>query len=362
MPEHRFRHGGATSAMGHELSIGRSRSDSALPQYVVGVCVNRHAKNQAPLRQQAPPHCHGADGMPGACALKTDCPGSRRKTPGSPGAPSPLWRSRGAAAHRCQARPFLGWRENRRARGIRRLPIQGRGPSYRSQPHRSPRSWPRIRRAAFSHPGEVKVERGLSGKSGGGQTRGDAARIVLRAGKRIRAGAAVIGNDEDKRGPCLPGLRRRELPVLGDNGARNVRRLRAIALFHRERAQRFGQPGEPHFWPREDLYERAGEWIAPSFTLILRFLAGSGSVEYQRLGAGRGGEDRGQAKKEKGFAHRDRRSRGEDIATPEKEGKVPAPYPWASVVGRRAAQAMTPERRAEIAKKAASTRWRRGRD
>ena len=29
------------SQTGHELSIGRSRSGSALPQYVVGVCVNR---------------------------------------------------------------------------------------------------------------------------------------------------------------------------------------------------------------------------------------------------------------------------------------------------------------------------------
>ena len=33
-------------ARGHELPIGRSRSGSALPQYVVGVCVNRIGTQQ----------------------------------------------------------------------------------------------------------------------------------------------------------------------------------------------------------------------------------------------------------------------------------------------------------------------------
>jgi hypothetical protein len=47
----------------------------------------------------------------------------------------------------------------------------------------------------------------------------------------------------------------------------------------------------------------------------------------------------------------------EDIATPEKEGKDPAAISMGKRGGKARAQAMTPERRAEIAKKAAAKRW-----
>ncbi len=50
----------------------------------------------------------------------------------------------------------------------------------------------------------------------------------------------------------------------------------------------------------------------------------------------------------------------EDISTPEKEGKDPAAVSMGKRGGKARAQNMTPERRAEIAKKAASARWRRG--
>ena len=47
----------------------------------------------------------------------------------------------------------------------------------------------------------------------------------------------------------------------------------------------------------------------------------------------------------------------EDIDTPEKEGKDPAAVSMGKRGGKARAQAMTPERRAEIAKKAAEKRW-----
>jgi hypothetical protein len=47
----------------------------------------------------------------------------------------------------------------------------------------------------------------------------------------------------------------------------------------------------------------------------------------------------------------------EDIATPEKEGKDPAAVSMGKRGGKARAEKMTPERRAEIAKKAAATRW-----
>jgi hypothetical protein len=49
----------------------------------------------------------------------------------------------------------------------------------------------------------------------------------------------------------------------------------------------------------------------------------------------------------------------EDIDTPEKEGKDPAAVSMGKRGGRARAQAMTPERRAEIAKKAAAKRWQK---
>jgi hypothetical protein len=47
----------------------------------------------------------------------------------------------------------------------------------------------------------------------------------------------------------------------------------------------------------------------------------------------------------------------EDIDTPEKEGKDPAAVSMGKRGGRARAEKMTPERRAEIAKKAAEKRW-----
>ncbi len=47
----------------------------------------------------------------------------------------------------------------------------------------------------------------------------------------------------------------------------------------------------------------------------------------------------------------------EDIDTPEKEGKDPAAVSMGKRGGKARAQAMTPERRAEIAQKAAAKRW-----
>jgi hypothetical protein len=49
----------------------------------------------------------------------------------------------------------------------------------------------------------------------------------------------------------------------------------------------------------------------------------------------------------------------EDIDTPEKEGKDPAAVSMGKRGGKARAQAMTPERRAEIAKKAAAKRWQK---
>jgi hypothetical protein len=48
----------------------------------------------------------------------------------------------------------------------------------------------------------------------------------------------------------------------------------------------------------------------------------------------------------------------EDIATPEKEGKDPAAVSMGKRGGKARAEKMTAERRAEIAKLAASRRWR----
>ena len=48
----------------------------------------------------------------------------------------------------------------------------------------------------------------------------------------------------------------------------------------------------------------------------------------------------------------------EDIDTPEKEGKDPAAVSMGKRGGKARAQAMTPERRAEIARKAAQKRWK----
>ena len=48
-----------------------------------------------------------------------------------------------------------------------------------------------------------------------------------------------------------------------------------------------------------------------------------------------------------------------DIDTPEKEGKDPAAVSMGKRGGKARAQAMTPERRAEIAKKAAAKRWQK---
>jgi hypothetical protein len=47
----------------------------------------------------------------------------------------------------------------------------------------------------------------------------------------------------------------------------------------------------------------------------------------------------------------------EDFDTPEKEGKDPAAVSMGKRGGKARAQAMTPERRAEIVKKAAEKRW-----
>ncbi|MGO8953059.1 MAG: hypothetical protein ACLPWS_07730 [Rhodomicrobium sp.] len=49
----------------------------------------------------------------------------------------------------------------------------------------------------------------------------------------------------------------------------------------------------------------------------------------------------------------------EDIDTPEKEGKDPAAVSMGKRGGKARAEKMTPERRAEIAKKAATTRWKK---
>ena len=49
----------------------------------------------------------------------------------------------------------------------------------------------------------------------------------------------------------------------------------------------------------------------------------------------------------------------EDIDSPEKEGKDPAAVSMGKRGGKARAQAMTPERRAEIAKMAAEKRWKR---
>jgi hypothetical protein len=49
----------------------------------------------------------------------------------------------------------------------------------------------------------------------------------------------------------------------------------------------------------------------------------------------------------------------EDIDTPEKEGKDPAAVSMGKRGGKARAQAMTAERRAEIAKKAAQKRWQK---
>jgi hypothetical protein len=48
----------------------------------------------------------------------------------------------------------------------------------------------------------------------------------------------------------------------------------------------------------------------------------------------------------------------EDYDTPEKSGKDPAAVSMGKRGGKARAEKMTPERRAEIAKKAASVRWR----
>jgi hypothetical protein len=47
----------------------------------------------------------------------------------------------------------------------------------------------------------------------------------------------------------------------------------------------------------------------------------------------------------------------EDLDTPEKSGKDPAAVSLGKKGGKARAAGMTPERRAEIAKKAASSRW-----
>ena len=47
----------------------------------------------------------------------------------------------------------------------------------------------------------------------------------------------------------------------------------------------------------------------------------------------------------------------EDIDTPEKEGKDPAAVSMGKRGGKARAQSMSPERRAEIAKRAAAKRW-----
>jgi hypothetical protein len=49
----------------------------------------------------------------------------------------------------------------------------------------------------------------------------------------------------------------------------------------------------------------------------------------------------------------------EDIDTPEKEGKDPAAVSMGKRGGKARAQAMTPELRAEIAKRAAEKRWKK---
>jgi hypothetical protein len=49
----------------------------------------------------------------------------------------------------------------------------------------------------------------------------------------------------------------------------------------------------------------------------------------------------------------------EDISTPESEGKDPAAVSMGKRGGKARAESMTPERRAEIARKAASSRWSR---
>ena len=49
----------------------------------------------------------------------------------------------------------------------------------------------------------------------------------------------------------------------------------------------------------------------------------------------------------------------EDMDTPEKSGKDPAAVSMGKRGGKARAQAMTPERRAEIAKKAAEKRWKK---
>jgi hypothetical protein len=50
----------------------------------------------------------------------------------------------------------------------------------------------------------------------------------------------------------------------------------------------------------------------------------------------------------------------DDIPTPEAEGKDPAAVSMGKRGGKARAEKMTPERRAEIAKKAAGTRWGKG--
>jgi len=49
----------------------------------------------------------------------------------------------------------------------------------------------------------------------------------------------------------------------------------------------------------------------------------------------------------------------EDLDTPEKQGKDPAAVSMGKRGGKARAQAMSPERRAEIAKKAAEKRWQK---
>ena len=50
---------------------------------------------------------------------------------------------------------------------------------------------------------------------------------------------------------------------------------------------------------------------------------------------------------------------GEDIGAPRKEGKDPAAVSMGKRGGKARAEAISPERRAEIAKKAAEKRWKR---
>jgi len=50
---------------------------------------------------------------------------------------------------------------------------------------------------------------------------------------------------------------------------------------------------------------------------------------------------------------------GKDIGAPQKEGKDPAAVRMGKRGGKARAEAISPERRAEIAKKAAEKRWKR---